>query len=105
MEQQIREYVQTLLKMKAVKGFFGTHVQKQTNAPIEQVQKVLVQMVEEGLLTKQYELLCNKHNCMTVLDKQTSLERLSSFYDCELCGEETENVNPTILLRFLIPPK
>lgn len=101
-EHEIREFVMKMTKGK-VKGFYATYVQKQMKADLQLVQKVLIELVDEGLLIKQYELICSNDHCLRTLDEQLSVHEFESSYDCKYCGEEIEEVDPALInLRFLI---
>ena len=102
-EQAIREHVMKLSKSKVLKGFYATAIQKQTKASLPLVEEVLSKMVEEGILLKEYEMICSNENCLRCIDHQDSIAKLKSSYDCKYCGEEIEEVETSYInLRFLI---
>jgi len=102
-EREIREKVLKMSKSKILKGFYATAIQKQMNADLELVQKVLIDMVEEGILLKEFELICSNEHCLRSIDSKDALDKFKTSYDCEFCGEVMEELEPShIKLRFLI---
>ncbi len=95
--EEIRSYVNKLMSSKAMKGFYSSLIPKHTTANINEVEKELNLMVEEGLLSKEYELICHNDNCLRVLDRQPNKESFKSYYDCSYCGEEIEEVDSNFI--------
>lgn len=88
--KEIRNLVEKMIKSKYVKGFYSTYIQKKLNIPLEEVEQVLEEMIEERLLGREYELLCRNDFCLHVLDRKRSVLEFNEAYECENCGEEIE---------------
>lgn len=102
-EQEVKQHVIDMTKSKMLKGFYASIVQKQLKANPEMVQNVLIDMVKEGILLKEYELICSNDHCLRVIDQKEEFNQFHSEYDCEFCGEEMEEIEPSqIQIRFLV---
>jgi hypothetical protein len=100
MQQVIREHVLKLANTKIVKGFYPTLIAKQTKQHMQDVEAVLSQMVQEGLIKRKYQLLCHNDHCLRELDLVDNPNELKSDYACDVCGEEIEEVDEAYIREF-----
>ena len=80
----VREEVLKMLKSKVLKGFRATLLSKKTGLSLKEVVKELDQLIEEGILSFEYEYICP--NCLRPVD----YENLEDEEDCTFCGEELD---------------
>lgn len=95
--------VEKILSSKVINGFYSSYIQKQVGCTIKEVEDVLYQLVDKGILQIQYELTCPE--CCRTLDKKQTMDDFLTAYDC-LCGNEIENFNKDeLLIRFIRNPQ
>lgn len=95
--------VEKVLSSKVINGFYSTYIQKQVGGTIKEVEDVLYQLVDKGILQIQYEFICPE--CCRTLDTKRSLNDFLPMYDC-LCGNEIENFEKDeLLIRFIRNPQ
>lgn len=99
MNESIQKEVEKLKNAKIVKGFFSSVIVKKTKLSLQEVEEALLQMVNEGLLSIQYELFCP--SCFHTVAKGTNKEEVLTEEECSVCGEEIDMHESHMQIRFL----
>lgn len=83
-----------------VKGFYPSFIVKRVKASAEEVMEELLSLTKEGILRKQFELICP--SCFRTVDTKDLIEQFEETYTC-LCGEEIEEVDESMCqIKFLL---
>lgn len=95
----VREEVEKMLKSKVLKGFRATFLAKKTGVSLPEVVQELDKMIEEGILSSEYEYLCP--NCLRSVD----FDKLEDEEDCTFCGEELDKGEVSDTKQKIYKPK
>jgi hypothetical protein len=64
------------------------------------VEQELNDMVKEGLIQKNYQLLCTNEHCLQVLDTKLNKSHFKEEYECDYCGEEA--IEPVYIKEIFV---
>lgn len=83
---EIRKWVNKKINQKRVISFIPAAIVKELNIPEDVAIKECKNLVDEGLLKIQYDLVCP--NCISCLETADTIPELKEVPECIYCGEK-----------------
>lgn len=91
------------MNRRTFKGFSPESIMKDLNMPKDAVVKEGQELIEEGLITIQYELICP--NCGSILAYSSKKQELNGNKECIYCKAKGIDEEDSTIVRFMLVKK